>query len=123
MACTKIKHQWFRASPACPSGSKPSSLQSRLLSPAAGRGLLPIDNRVARRLIGLPALTRFGNGGLIAAVEQLEAALVVADPLGASTVGDEQEGGAVGILVEMGEPDRLALGLAVRSEAHKSELQ
>src|ERR1700755_2330917 len=74
----------------------------RLLLPAAARRLLPIDDGVPRRLVCLPALARFGHGRLVAAVEQFEAALVVADLFRPRAVGDEEELRTVGILVEMG---------------------
>src|SRR5260370_29059133 len=92
-----------------------SSRASRALGflfPAAARRLLPIDHRMSRRLISLPALAGVGDGGLITAVEHVEAALVVAHSHRPRPVGDEQEARAIGVLLQMGEPYRLAVGLA-----------
>src|SRR5690349_6504581 len=102
---------------------RPAVRQGRisLPLPAAGWRLLPIDDRMPRRLVGLPALARFGDRGLVAAVEQLEAALVVADLPGLRTIGDEQELRTVGILVEMRQPHRLAVGLAILGGAVRQE--
>src|SRR4029077_16318618 len=79
-----------------------------LFLPAAARCLLPIDDRVACRLVGLPARARFDDRGLVAAVEQLEAALVVGHTFRSCMVGDEQEAGAVWILVDRRQPYRIA---------------
>ena len=97
----------------------PRRLSSPSRPPSRWR-LLPVDDGVAG-LVGLPALARVGDGIVVAAVEQLEAALVVGHALRLRAVGDEQEGGAVGILVEMRQPHRLAVGLAVLGRAMRQE--
>src|SRR6187397_1139734 len=97
----------------CSCASRVLAQTLRLLLPSARGGLLPIGQRVAGCLVGLPALAAVDHCGVVAAVKQLEAALVVGQPVRAGAIGDEQEGGAVGVLVEMGEPHGLAVGLAV----------
>ena len=92
-----------------------------LLLPAARRRLLPVDDACGRPPCRPSSARGVGDGVLVAAVEQFEAALVVGDPVRARAIGDEQERGAVGVLVEMGQPDRLALGLAVARRAVRQE--
>src|SRR6478735_7050294 len=75
-----------------------------LLLPATGLGLLPVGHGVACRLVSLPAVARVGDGGVVPAVEQFEAALVIADLLRLRPIGHEEEGRAVRILVEVSEP-------------------
>ena len=62
-----------------------------LLLPAAARRLLPVDDGVARRLVGLPALARLGDSRLVATVEQFEAALVVGHLFRSRVVGTIEE--------------------------------
>src|ERR671919_2729085 len=82
---SRAKRGTFKAAGKVPRFARDDSIvvarSLRLLLPAAGGRLLPVHHRVARRLVRLPAFARFGDGGVVAAVEQFEAALVVADLL------------------------------------------
>src|SRR5947207_11032287 len=115
-----MRRTWRSALHDAPLEWRAPSASALLLPPAIG-GLLPIDDGMACRLVGLPALARFGDGCLVATIEQLEAALVIGHAFGASAVGDEQESRAVWILVEVREPDRLAVGVAVPGGAMRQE--
>ena len=59
----------------------------------------------------------FSDGGLVAAVEQGEAAGIIAERVRGRAVGQEQEGRAVRVFLDGGQPDRLFFGVAVGRRA------
>ena len=63
--------------------------------------------------VGFPPPPGGVDGGRVAAVEQFEAALIVADVRGSRAVGEEQELGPVGVIIRGRQPYRLVLGRAV----------
>ena len=63
--------------------------------------------------VGLPPAPGGVDGGRVAAVEKLEAALIVADALRRRAVGEEQELSPVEIVVRGRQPYRLVLSVAV----------
>lgn len=91
--------------------------RSRLALPAAALGLLPVGHGVALRLSRLPAPARRFEGGRVIAIEQIEAPLVAADADTVRAVAEKQEGGAVGIFVVLGKPDRLRVRRSVLRRA------
>src|SRR5262249_13595882 len=88
-------------------------LSARLLLPGAGVVLLEIAQRMAGRLVGRPAPPRRRDRLLVATVEELDAHPVAVEPIAGGAVGQEQNLGAVRILVLDREPDRLLGGESV----------
>jgi hypothetical protein len=80
-------------------------------------GLLPIGERMAGVLVGLPPRPRRLDRGRIVAVEQLEAAFEFRHAGGLRAVGEEQVLRPVRVLVRAGQPDRLIGGVAVGGAA------
>jgi hypothetical protein len=76
---------------------------------------------VAGGLVGAPALPGGCDRLLVGAVEKLDAEPVVGQPSALGPIGDEKDLGAVGVLVDGGKPDRLALGKPVFGRAVRQE--
>src|SRR5690349_19579608 len=85
----------------------------RLFLPASVLVLLVIDEAVPRLLIGGPALPAGRDRGVVLAIQHLDAELEAGNRARLRAIRQEQHGGVIGVLVLIGQPDRLALGTAV----------
>src|SRR5581483_533609 len=94
---------------------------SRLLLPPALRRLLPVGDLAAGLSGSHPLRARFGDGGGIAALEQVDDARVGREVARLGTVDQEAHAGAVGILPLRRQIDRLGGGIAVAPGAVRQE--
>src|SRR5216683_5547705 len=93
---------------------------SLLLRPPARR-LLPICHGMAGFLGVAPALARGSKRRFGVAIEEVEATAVFGEARRGGTIGKHRHVGPVGVLVAVGQPDRLALGTPVALAAMGQE--
>src|SRR3546814_16688008 len=92
-----------------------------LALPAAALGLLPVGQRVTLVLVFPPASARRSDGLLVAAVEKLADQIEIPELPGTRAFGQEEYLRPVRVLVAVGEPDRLPVGMPVDLAAIRQE--